>query len=80
MKSFVITLKKYYQEYRELILEMLKQFYWERLKQHNWKGTMDRKLKYWKKIDLHFYEISKANFLIVEFISIKKVVKLINFD
>ena len=71
MKSFVAKLKEYNQEYREFILEMLKSLFIEKvLKQHETKDTLV-KIEANKKNSL--FGISKANFLIVKFSSVKKL-------
>ena len=79
MKSFVVTWKEYYIEYREFNLEMLKSLFIEKgLKQLETKETLIKKWKQWKRIWYISFGISKDNFPIIEFSSNKKAQKLAN--
>ena len=79
MKSFVVTWKEYYIEYREFNLEMLKSLFIEKdLKQLETKETLIKKWKLWKRIWYISFGISKDKFPITEFSSAKKAPKLAN--
>ena len=79
IKSFVVTWKEYYIEYREFNLEMLKSLFIEKdLKQLETKETLIKKWKQWKRIWYISFGISKDNFPIIEFSSAKKAPKLAN--
>ena len=79
MKSFEVTLKEYYIEYREFNLEMLKSLFIEKdLKQIETKETLIKKWKQWKRIWYISFGISEDNFPIFKFSSAKKAPKLAN--
>ena len=81
MKSFVVTWKEYYKEYREFNLEMLKSLFIEEdLKQLETKETLIKKRKQWKRVWYTSFGISKNNFPTIEFLSEKKALKLENSE
>ena len=81
MKSFVVTWKEYYKEYREFNLEMLKSLFIEKdLKQLETNETLIKKWKQWKRIWYSSFGISKNNFPTIEFSSEKKAPKLENSE